>query len=153
MRKGIATRRIQVEMEFWESVVSIVVVDLFSFGGGLYASKSSVRDPGRKSVKHKSYNGCWLGTHFVQRLPKKAAETKVPRMPPLGKNREICIPNSDDPAIARVAPVVGCNESWVNDFVVCRDALISFVYSCRYRRAPNRMVSEVGEGDWDRGSR
>jgi len=88
----------------------------WSFWGDLYANSSNVYEPGKNSEKHKSYKGCTFGTHLLQTLPKTAAETNVPRMPPLGISREICMPNSDELTIAIEAPVVGCNESWVNVF-------------------------------------
>jgi len=85
-----------------------------SLSGDRYASSSNVNEPGKNSEKHKSYKGCTFGTHLLQTLPKTAAETNVPRMPPLGTSREICMPNSDELTIAIEAPVVGCNESWVS---------------------------------------
>jgi len=72
----------------------------------MYAKSSNVNEPGRNRVKHKSYNGCLLGIP-VKKFPKKAAETNVPRIPPLGIKREICIPNRDDPTSANDAPAVG----------------------------------------------
>jgi len=50
-------------------------------------------------------------------FPQNAAESRVPRMPPLGNLRESCIPNKDDPISANEAPAVGWSESWV--VVVC----------------------------------
>ena len=107
------------------STSSMGLSKLFLFLGRRYANNSSVREPGRNSVKHKSYNGCLVGTHFAQTLPKNAAEINVPRIPPLGTSLEICIPNKDEPTIAKEAPVVGCSASCVEEgaiLVVAIDA-------------------------------
>jgi hypothetical protein len=92
--------------------ISLVVNDT----DGWYAKRSNAKDPGRKRVKQMSYKGWIAGTQCRKRFPAIAADTSVPKMPPLGKIREICIPISDEPARAMEAPAVGCR---------CRDAVLA----------------------------